>query len=176
MTYAFQADLYCDACAEKIATELRAAGATDTGDSNDFPQLDTSEGESDSPDHCGACGRFLENPLTSDGRCYVVDTLIADYAAGRTESVAWREWAPFYGFASELAPWFDRFDICDAYHAYATDFHGGQASPEYAIHGRLDRMEYRPGLSVREETFAGLSENARGIYLRLASGVAKVRA
>ena len=41
-------------------------------DSGEFPKgpYDNGGGESDCPQHCGACHEFLENPLTSDGLEY----------------------------------------------------------------------------------------------------------
>jgi hypothetical protein len=68
--FIYQADLYCEDCGETIADDLRAESVNDTGDSDDFPQ-EASNGESDSPCHCGTCGVFLENPLTPDGDSYV---------------------------------------------------------------------------------------------------------
>ena len=58
--------------------------------------------------------------------------------------------------------YWDRFDICEAYYAFATDYHGGQFSPEYAIFGRLQRMGYRPGFGG--VTYDALTENGKAIY------------
>ena len=33
--------------------------------------------------------------------------------------------------------YFDRFDICEAYYCYASDYHEGQFSKIYEIFGRL---------------------------------------
>lgn len=64
-------------------------------------------------------------------------------------------------------PNFNRFDICEAWYAFAAENHGGQWSPEYQIFGRLERMRFRPSLSVRERGYDGLSENGKDIYRRL---------
>jgi hypothetical protein len=104
MSYAYQAAMWCDDCAAAVMQELDGRGVADTGDTNDYPQ-GADECESDSPDHCDGCGVFLENPLTSDGWEYVRETITADVAAGRYDSVACREWAPFYGY-----PWRDEGD------------------------------------------------------------------
>lgn len=61
--------------------------------------------------------------------------------------------------------YFDRFDICEAYYAFATDYHSGQRSPEYAILGRLQRMGYRPGFGG--VTYTSLTENGKAIYNNL---------
>jgi hypothetical protein len=61
--------------------------------------------------------------------------------------------------------YFDRFDICLAYWAYATHWHGGQFSDTYAIFGRLERMGFRPG--CRSDRPADLGDNAREIYRQL---------
>jgi hypothetical protein len=67
---------------------------------------------------------------------------------------------------------FDRSDICEAYWVYAANYHTGQFSPEYAVFGRLDRMEFKPGLNLSEAT---LSENGSEIYMRLVMGQSTVR-
>lgn len=105
MAYAYNAAMWCDDCAAAVMRELDARGVADTGDSNGYPQADGSSGEADSPQHCDDCGVFLENPLTSDGWDYVREAITADVAAGRYDSVACREWAPFYGY-----PWHDEGD------------------------------------------------------------------
>ena len=65
--------------------------------------------------------------------------------------------------------YFDRFDICEAYYAFATDYHGGQWSPGYAILGRLQRMGYRPGFGG--VTYASLTENGKAIYNSLVANL-----
>lgn len=58
--------------------------------------------------------------------------------------------------------YFDRFDICEAYYAFATLYHSGMHSKEYAIFGRLERIKFKPGLNAdNPET---LNENARAIF------------
>jgi hypothetical protein len=59
--YIYQADVYCDSCGNAIEEELRAAGYTDTGDSDDFPQGGYPETEeTDSPQHCASREQCLE--------------------------------------------------------------------------------------------------------------------
>ena len=41
------------------------------------------------------------------------------------------------------AEW-NRFDICEAYYLFASEWHEGQGSTTYAIFGRLDRLGFRP--------------------------------
>lgn len=60
--------------------------------------------------------------------------------------------------------YFSRFDIVEAYYVYATLWHGGQWTPEYAILGRLERMGFKPGLHVENKLNEGLSENGFEIY------------
>ncbi|NBR91525.1 MAG: hypothetical protein EBS68_16790 [Rhodobacteraceae bacterium] len=59
-------------------------------------------------------------------------------------------------------PYFDRFDIAEAYYLALSDCHGGQWSREYA---RLCAMQryFRPSPMLSVET---LSDNAREIYDR----------
>jgi hypothetical protein len=69
--YIYRAELLCDWCGSRIVADYADNGVVDdTGDSDDFPQ-EVSNGEADSPCHCGHCGVFLENPLTPDGDSYV---------------------------------------------------------------------------------------------------------
>jgi hypothetical protein len=58
--YIYEADVYCEDCARSIP------GA-------DGPY---SQGETDTPAHCGNCGLFLERPLTEDGVRYVAEALM----------------------------------------------------------------------------------------------------
>ena len=59
-------------------------------------------------------------------------------------------------------PYFDRFDICEAYYAFAMEWHSGQASELYSWFGRLDRMRFRP--SPLFNGYESLSENGKEIY------------
>ena len=89
--YIYNADLYCKSCGEGIQSELEALncdcpggksdcdGSCNPGalpgyhdDSNSWPMPSSrGEGESDTPDHCGKCSRFLGRNLTDDGIEYV---------------------------------------------------------------------------------------------------------
>jgi hypothetical protein len=59
---------------------------------------------------------------------------------------------------------FNRFDICDAYYLFASEWHRGQNSTEYAIFGRLHKLRYRPSPLLTKKS---LTENARAILARL---------
>jgi hypothetical protein len=100
--YAYQAELYCDACGERLERELAAAGVTDSGDSDEYPQ-GAPAGETDAPNHCASgaecleaveleayglepgaelhgaetrrIGALLDETLTPDGREYVLELL-----------------------------------------------------------------------------------------------------
>lgn len=123
--YAYQADIYCDDCAEEIIRQWPLPACTCRGedaphnalaegigpdgvahsaacplcdwtapeDSGEYPQKDTSSGETDSPQHCADCGEFLQNPLTDDGYRYVQEQLNAQGCATTLQT-----WANFYGF------------------------------------------------------------------------------
>ena len=60
--------------------------------------------------------------------------------------------------------YFDKFDICEAYYVYASLWHGGQTSRDYAIFGKLHRMGFKPAMNLSVNS---LSENALEIYLNL---------
>ena len=58
----------------------------------------------------------------------------------------------------------NRFDICEAWYLFATDWHEGQGSDTYAIFGRLSRMRFRPSPMLSTRT---LSANGRLILATL---------
>ena len=62
---------------------------------------------------------------------------------------------------------FDRFDICEAYYAYAVEHHQGQWSPEYSYFGRLLRMGFKPSPALKEKGFIALSVNGGKIFDQL---------
>lgn len=68
---------------------------------------------------------------------------------------------------------FDRFATCEAFYLFATLHHGGQASVEYEVFARLDRLRYRPRpmLSGPDD----LDIVARDIFERLESGESAIR-
>lgn len=59
---------------------------------------------------------------------------------------------------------FDRFDICEAYYLFASDYHEGQWSKLYKVFGRLNKIGFKPGMNLRYES---LSENGKEIYNQL---------
>ena len=98
--YIYQADLYCGPCGEAIATRLTLPDDLEREhpDSNSYPiGFDSSEGESDTPDHCGnaSCQLFLERRLTSEGYEYV-RAAIRDLDAGWGDAEIVNEWAEYY--------------------------------------------------------------------------------
>jgi hypothetical protein len=95
--YIYNADIYCDDCTHDIMAGIMRG--TDTGDSSDYPQgpFDNGGGEADCPQHCGACGVFLENPLTADGYDYVREAL----ADGTGDSDVLAEWRAFYDYLGD---------------------------------------------------------------------------
>jgi hypothetical protein len=103
--YTYAADLHCETCANDIMFDLDRAGKkpADTDDefsydSGDYPKGPTAYGggEADSPQHCGTCGEFLENDLTSDGVAYIRDAVVEAIRSGRV-SDALRVWVEYYG-------------------------------------------------------------------------------
>jgi hypothetical protein len=52
----------------------------------------------------------------------------------------------------------NRFDICEAYYLFASEWHEGQGSPTYAIFGRLARLGFRPSPLLSKRS---LSPNGR---------------
>lgn len=106
--------------AEALAQIVESNGFTCESDydSDDLPKGPYADGggEADTPQHCDACGGFLENPLTAEGLAYVREAIERDGARVRraadwspalfpdlkppASTVALDTWAPFY--AAEL--------------------------------------------------------------------------
>jgi hypothetical protein len=68
---------------------------------------------------------------------------------------------------------FDRFAICEAFYMFAMLNHGGQASTEYEVFARLDRLRYRPRPMLSDPD--DLDIVAREIFERLESGDSSIR-
>ncbi len=58
----------------------------------------------------------------------------------------------------------NRFDICEAWYLFASEWHEGQDSDTYAIFGRLERMRFRPSPML---STGSLSPNGRLILATL---------
>lgn len=108
----YHADVWCDDCADDIKSNLQSLGADPVDyddesvyDSDEYPKwYDEDTEESDYPQHCAGCRRFLENPLTTDGMNYVRDTVRDDVRSGHTDSVAVTEWFPYYSNWLDFSP------------------------------------------------------------------------
>jgi hypothetical protein len=71
---------------------------------------------------------------------------------------------------AEPSPYFDRFDVCEAYYLFGSLYHSGQGSKEYAYMGRIANM----GVKVRDLSGrSNLTENGRGIYDALVAKAAE---
>ena len=119
MGYIYQADVYCDDCGDEIRGKLHAQGKAPEDvmnsasyDSDDFPKdYDHRHEESDTPEHCVKCGKFLRNPLTQDGYWYVQEKL-NESGANRLHKLSdplW-DWAGWYDFSywdqEDCGDWF----------------------------------------------------------------------
>jgi len=62
--------------------------------------------------------------------------------------------------------YYDSFDICLAHWAYATAWHEGQGSANYAKFSQLQRLRFSPGMGQSEQP-RRLGDNAREIYRQL---------
>jgi len=112
MGYIYQADTYCDNCGDNIRGKLHAQGKApedvmdhQSYDSDDFPKdADIEREESDTPQHCAQCQKFLYNPLTSAGYWHVQSALnelpaltsIDKLQLGGHSHLA--DWASWYNF------------------------------------------------------------------------------
>lgn len=98
--YMYQAALYCEACAADLETRLTVPPGANLDDestynSDAYPKgpYAYGGGESDTPNHCDACGVFLENPLTPDGDEYVREQIRLKVAPPGTRELSWSETA-----------------------------------------------------------------------------------
>lgn len=64
-------------------------------------------------------------------------------------------------------PYFDRFDVCEAFYLLGTRFHSGQWSRGYAILSKLARMRFQPRQNLRH--VSDLTENGEAIYRKYAA-------
>lgn len=126
--YIFQAALWCAACAEAHKADHAKPAHVDESnessyDSDEWPKGPYGDGggEADCPQHCDACGGFLENPLTPDGERYVCEALAQTdaYAAlgvqHNTETPA--QWRAFYALEPTDAQKADALERMRAHHA-----------------------------------------------------------
>jgi hypothetical protein len=104
--FIYQAALSCVHCGEAQRRHLDQAfkdndamPGEDNGDSDRYPQgpYPNGGGEADSPQHCDACGVFLENPLTPDGYQYVDEAIARHAIDGWGDREVLKTWAKFYG-------------------------------------------------------------------------------
>jgi hypothetical protein len=101
--YIYQADVYCQLCAKAIKDRLFEQGLApidpsdeSSYDSDDYPKGPYFYQESDSPEHCAACGEFLENPLTQAGYQYLNEMIQEHEQHGRGDKDVIETWKTFY--------------------------------------------------------------------------------
>jgi len=123
--YIYNADLYCKPCGMAIQGQLLDETCDCSGcdcgieckpecasnipasqgyhdDSNSWPQeYPRGEGESDSPDHCAKCDRFLGRNLTDDGIAYVQESAREELGRDGVIGDVVRGWMDFYGIELE---------------------------------------------------------------------------
>lgn len=99
-SYVFQADMWCETCAEDVRKDIEKQGKQpedlddeSSYDSDDYPKGPYSDQESDSPEHCGAhehcknairlpcgskIGAWLGGSLTDEGARYTTEKIMDD--------------------------------------------------------------------------------------------------
>ena len=103
--YIYKADLYCEDCAEKIWEDLEVGKLDDlnpkfNGDNAIYPSgpYPNGGGEADTPQHCGSCGLFLENPLTEEGKLYVNEAVDSYLNSKSGDAEIINQWVSFYDY------------------------------------------------------------------------------
>lgn len=105
--FVYRAALLCESCGNDTRAAIAAIpmphkqrvpvdpNDESSYDSDDYPKgpYDNGGGEADSPQHCDQCGVFLCNPLTEDGRNYVLENL--NQLTEPPKQTA-KEWVKFY--------------------------------------------------------------------------------
>jgi hypothetical protein len=110
------AALLCASCGEARRAAIAADGEAPADpadessyDSDAYPKgpYPDGGGEADTPQHCDACGTFLENPLTPDGLAYVREAIAEAMTATPfdPDAPALKIWREFY--ADELEQYTD---------------------------------------------------------------------
>jgi hypothetical protein len=98
--YVYKAALYCSDCAAQIrkGRDVQMWPRAMQQDSEYVPRgpYPNGGGEADTPQHCDACGLFLENPLTPDGTRYVIEKLVEHARDGDGDAKALTTWTAFY--------------------------------------------------------------------------------
>ena len=102
LVFMYSGGLYCPDCASGIERDLIGKGLAmcqDSDDSTIWPVAFSSThfGETDSPDHCETCQRFLGRTLTEHGVEYVKQTAQEELADGGIGDVV-QGWLNFYSY------------------------------------------------------------------------------
>lgn len=69
----------------------------------------------------------------------------------------------------------NRFAICEGYYMFASLYHGGQDSKEYAYFGRLDKLGYKPGPGASSQDLNRLDKDSREVFDRLVANTPEGR-
>ena len=153
--YIYNADVHCEDCGEQIIKTLNPS--QDTGDSDDYPQGPTDQGESDCPEHCGSCGVFLENDLTTDGYDYVREAVANNDAP--------KVWQEFYGDPrSDYVTISPDGEYWGMGIRFPTRFEGYQQSHYDAVMAALKRMGYEVQRVDHQGTTSETTVMTRGGY------------
>jgi hypothetical protein len=108
--FLYQAELFCQPCGESLRESIPVPAGADladesTFDSDAYPKGPYPDGGglADSPQHCGDCHTFLENPLTEEGESYVRRKLTEHACTGAGRDIVLKQWAEFYSLSDNFA-------------------------------------------------------------------------
>jgi hypothetical protein len=106
LVFMFDGGLYCPDCASGIERDLIGQGLAmcqGSDDSTIWPVAFSSThfGETDSPDHCETCQRFLGRRLTDDGVAYVQQSAVDDLDQHGAIGDVVQGWLDYYGIDLE---------------------------------------------------------------------------
>lgn len=122
--FIYRADIYCNSCGMATIRDLvnqggkyyeyeeyRLAEDESAYDSDNYPKGPFPIDESDTPQHCAGCDKFLANELTNEGAEYVRDIIwdaMHDPETPNNATVLF-EWSNHYRWDNRLE------DICNEY-------------------------------------------------------------
>ena len=128
--YLYNAALYCQPCGKALIEQFNGLLDADTRnvlgwsnhpdqyeDSNSWPiEYSRGEGESDTPDHCETCQRFLGRGLTDEGIEYVKQSAVDDLTLRGTIGDVVQGWIDHYGIDLDIDGYYgvDGIDLASA--------------------------------------------------------------
>lgn len=97
--YVFDCSIYCADCAGELGIDQCAESA---------PIFDNTD-ETDRPSHCANCGAYVQEQLTEEGICYVIEAIRREARSGWRSPVVseWADVLSWYGLKGIRRCWLE---------------------------------------------------------------------